>query len=901
VIPDRLPLARRLRRVFWPVPVEREIAEELSAHIELQTRRYMDAGMSEDDARAAARLRFGDMERVRSECRDIRDHMETDMRRAELRQEVRMDVEFALRALRRNPLFSTVAVFTIALAIGANTAIFSVLNAVLLRSLPYRHAERAAMVWNSNSRATVNHTAIAVPEYFDLKEQLRAHDAVAAITRQPSALVGEGGEPERVNAYVVTPNMFELVGATPALGRGFGGDDGTPGAARVIVLSHALWTRRFGGDPTVIGRTVSVAGFVRTIVGVMPSGVRFPDAPLGFLREPADLWIPSTWQASRGDSRGNQIIGVVVRRAPGVTDAQADADLDAVAARWRVAYPERYATENAKQWSLAGIPLHQQMVGNVRKGLLVIAAAVGLVLLIACVNVANLLLARGAARRKELAIRVALGAGRARLVRQLLTESVVLATAGGAIGVFLAWAGIRLLVRLDAGQLPRLSDTHLDSVVLLYTLGLSVATGLLVGLVPAFQQSADGNRAGGGLNVKAIGGGDAPGRHRMRVSLVVAQVAMALVVLVAAGLLGRSFLALERVKPGFSADGVMSMQITLPRTKYDSSFKVTSFYGQLVASVSGATHVSGGYPLPMSGDGWSGSYTVEGEPFGPNDPIPHAEYGVAMPGFFQTLRIPLITGREFAATDTPESPDVVIVDEALAKRHWQGGPQNAIGKHVNQNRRTGQWSTVIGVVGHVYRAGPQTEGEPQIYLPHAQSPQATLSIVARGRGEAVALTQPMRAAVRALDAELPVSKVLPMGEMVSAALAKQRFDALLLGIFGLTALMLASVGLYGVMAYLVSQRTREIGIRMALGGEAKTIRRLVLREGMLISALGLAAGTAVSLAGSKAVSGLLFGVAPTDALTYSVIAGLLLLVGALASYGPARRATRIDPLAALRE
>jgi len=901
MIPDRLPLHRRLRRAFFPVSIEREIAEELRAHIELQTRRYMAEGMSETEARTAARERFGDVERVRAECKDIRDDMEAKMERVELRQELRMDLSFTLRTLRRSPLFTTVAIGTIALAVGANTAIFSVLNAVLLRSLPYRHADRVAMIWNSYSRTSVSHTAIAVPEYFDLKKELRAHDAIAAIRTQPSALVGDGGEPERVNAYVVSPNIFDLLGASPTIGRTFGGDDGAPSATRVIILSHALWMRRFAGDPSVIGKTVNLAGFVRTIVGVMPPDVRFPDAPLGFLREPADLWIPSTLENLRGDARGNQIIAVVTRRAPGVSDARAKADLDAAAARWRIDYPRRYASETAKEWSLAGVALRDQMLGSARRSLVVIAVAVGFVLLIACVNVANLMLARGATRQKELAIRLALGAGRMRLVRQLLTESVVLAVAGGLLGLLLAWIGVSVLVRLGANELPRIADTSVDGSVLLFSLALSILTGLLVGIVPALQQSS--NSAREGLNVKAVGiAGRARGGDRLRLALVATQVAMALVVLVGAGLLGRTFLALERVRPGFSADNVLSMQLTLGRPKYDSTYKLVSFYQQLVSKASaspGVLRVSGGYPLPMSGDGWSGSYLVNGEPSGPNDPVPHAEYAVTLPGFFQTLGIPLLAGRDFEPTDTRDAPGVVIVDELLAKRHWPG--QNPIGKEINQDGPGAPWSRVVGVVGHVYRVGPQTEGEPQLYLPYTQNPQTTLSIVARGGGPATGLVQPLRGAVRSLDPDLPIARLRPMSDLVSNAMARQRFNATLLGIFALTALLLASVGLYGVMAYVVSQRTREIGIRMALGGQPSAIRWSVLRQGLVVSVLGLAIGMLLSIMTAKAISGLLFGVQALDLPTYLSIGGLLLIVALIASYGPARRATRVDPLLALRD
>jgi len=901
VIPDRLPLRRRLRRAFFPVSIEREIADELRAHIELQTRRYVAEGMSEMEARAAARERFGDIERVRAECKDIRDDMEAKMERAELRQELRMDLAFTIRTLRCAPLFTTVAVATIALAVAANTAIFSVVNAVLLHSLPYRHADRVEMIWNNYSRTTASFTAVAVPEYFDLKAQLRAHDAIAAVRPQPSALLSDGGEPERVNAYAVSPNIFDLLGATPALGRGFAGDDGAPSATRVIVLSHSLWMRRFGGDRAVIGKTVSLAGFVRTIVGVMPPDVRFPDAPLDFLRERADLWIPSTWENLRGDARGNQIIAVVARRAPGVSEARAKADLDAAAAQWRVDYPRRYAGENAKDWSLASVPLRDQMLGSVRRSLLVIVVAVGFVLLIACVNVANLMLARGATRQKELAIRLALGAGRLRLVRQLMTESVVVAVAGGLLGLLFAWLGVRILVRLGADELPRLADSSIDGTVLAFSLALSLVTGLVVGLVPALQQSSDG--AGEGLNVRAVGtAGRARGGERLRLALVAAQVAMALVVLVGAGLLGRTFLALDRVLPGFSADNVLSMQITLGRPKYDSTYKLVNFFEQLVATSStapGVTRVSGGYPLPMSGDGWSGSYRVNGEPSGPNDPIPHAEYAVSLPGFFQTLGVPLVSGRDFERTDTHDAPRVAIVDEMLAKRHWPG--QNPIGKELNGDGPGAPWWRVVGVVGHVYRAGPQSAGEPQLYLPYMQNTQTTLSIVARGNGAADALVQPLRSAIRSLDPDLPIARVQPMSDLVKSATARQRFNATLLGVFALTALFLASVGLYGVMAYVVSQRTREIGIRMALGGQPSAIRWSVLRQGLVVSLVGLAIGVLLSVMAARAISGLLFGVQPLDLATYLVIGGLLLAVALLASYGPARRATRVDPLLALRD
>ncbi len=853
--------------------------------------------MSEADARAAARTRFGDVDRVRDECRGIRTDMEVHMRRIDFWQDLRMDVAFALRTLRRSPLFAVVAVATIGLAIGANTVIFSAVDAVLLRPLPYRYADRVEMVWNSNAQSTLSRTAVAVPEYFDLAAQLTAHDAVAAITRQPSPLVSDGAEPERVMAYVVSPNLFDLLGTSPSIGRAFGGDDGKPGAPRVIVLSHALWMRRFGGDPAAVGRTVNVSGFPRTIVGVMPPDVRFPDAPLEFLRERADLWIPSTFETSRGDSRGNQIIAVVLRRAAGVSESRANGDLDAVSARWRVAYPNRYASPASKGWRLSASSLRDQMVGSTRRSLLVITVAVAFVLLIACVNVANLLLARGAARQREISIRLALGAGRARLTRQLLTEGVVLAAAGGAIGLLLAWLGLRALIRLDAGALPRIADAGIDMPVLAFTAAVSMLTGLLVGVAPALQQSGRDVRSA--LDEAARGATGGRGSHRLRVALVAAQMAMALVVLVASGLVARTFLALGQVDPGFTPANAVSLQFNLNRVKYDSAAKLTAFYQQLVsniAGVSGVSSVSGGYPIPMSGEGWSGSFTVEGEPSGPNDPIPHAEYGVAMPDFFRTMGIRVVAGREFSNVDLPSSPAVVVVDEALARQHWPG--QSAIGKRINAS---GSLATVVGVVRHVHKAGPQSEGEPQIYLPLAQSPQSALSIVVRAPTQPMTLVRPIRDIVRQLDPQLPISKVASLEDLASQAMASQRLNALLLGVFALTALLLASVGLYGVMAYLVSQRAREIGIRVALGGQPGAIRSAVMREGLWISLAGLVVGLGVSLLASRALGGLLFGISPNDPATYAAIVGVLLLVSVIASYGPARRATRVDPLIALRD
>ncbi|NOT09787.1 MAG: ABC transporter permease [Gemmatimonadales bacterium] len=806
------------------------------------------------------------------------------------------DLRGAIRGLARAPSFTGVVLVTLALGIGANAAIFSALEAVLFRPLPYRHAERTMVLWNGGS-VEGTYTAVAAPEYFDYKEQLETFDNVAALRPQSATILGAEGDPERLSAYTVTPNIFELLGTESALGRSFRTGDGIPGGELVVVLSDGLWRRRFGGDPAVIGRQVNVAGLPRTVIGIMPSGVRFPDAPLDWLREPADLWIPSTLEQLRGDERGNQNLAVLARRAEGVSQAQVDADLGMLSGRFRSQWPDRYGKGAAQNWRIVSFSLQDQMVGSVKLALFVISSAVGVVLLIVCVNVANLLLARGALKRRDVAVRMALGAGRPRLVRQMLTESLVLGLGGGGLGLLLAWVGTPLLVRLSGGNIPRLEGAGMSIEVIGFSFGVSLLTGIGVGLIPALQQSRTELRSAMGEGSR--GASDGIDRRRFRSALVAAQVAMALVILVAAGLLGRSFAALLKVDPGFSPDGVLALKLAIPRAKYDSAVKVISFYRRLaeqVASLPGVESAATIYPLPMGGDGWSGSLDVEGAP---ENPAPHAEYNVTSPGYFKTMRIPLQAGREFGPDDAQGMPNVAIVDDHFARKYWPA--ESPLGKRINVRGGPNDWITIVGVVGHVYRAGRSEAGEPQLYLPHAQYVQTQMVLVARAsNGNAAGLASAVRSGLKEIDPELPSTRMHAAAELADKTLAPQRFNALLIGIFALVALGLASVGLYGVMSYLVAQRTREIGIRLALGGQPGDVRRMVLRESLAISLSGLAVGGIVSLAVSRLLTGLLFGVSPTDAATYTGIAVLLLLVAGIASYGPARRATRVDPVTALR-
>jgi putative ABC transport system permease protein len=880
------------------------VDDEIAFHVEMQTRRFIAAGLDPQAARERAVRRMGDLERARQACHRITLDKETDMARAAWWHGLRQDAVFAWRVLRKSPAFTGTALLTIAMGIGATTAIFSVVNAVLLRGAPYPHADRVVVVWNAYSTGP-SEAAVAAAEFSDIRESSRAFEAVAALRPQTSSLSGSCGsgpgcEPERVIAYVVSPNLFDLLGVTPSLGRPFAEADGVTGAPRVVVLSDALWKRRFGADPAVVGQTVVVGALPRTVVGVMPPGARFPDAPVGFLRTPADLWIPYGWEQSRTDGRGNQVLGMLARRRAGVSNDQASADLDAISASFRRQFASRYAQPDV-QWRLKAVPLNDQIVGDVRTSLLVLLAAVGVVLVITCANVANLMLARGTARRRELAVRSALGAGRGRLVRQLLIEAAMLVTVGGALSVGLAYAGVRGLIALDAGNIPLLDHAGLDAAVLGFAIAVTVVTGLLVGLVPALRQStADPQMALGGAERSA---GDGSVRHRLRRVLVIGEVTLAVVVLIAAGLLVRSFARMIATPIGFEPAGTVVAQIALPRAQYATGDKVIAFQREVLdrlRALPGAAAASAVYPLPMSDDGWGGTVIVENRPPGLSEP--HAEYAVAMPSYFSTLRIPIIEGREFTEADVTGAMLVAIVDEQFARQYWPG--ESAVGKRISPfgplPANDPRWTTVVGVAGHVRNGGPRNDGEGQLYLPALQKPEYTLYFVVRATGSEAPLPPAIRQTVRSLDSQLPIARLQAMPALVGRLLARERFNMLLLSIFGGVALTIAAVGLYGLLAFLVTQRTREIGIRLALGGRPGRVLRGVLGEGLILAGIGITLGCVAALGTAPALKGLLYAIEPTDPPTYAAIAGVLLVVAGAASYLPARRATRIDPVAVLR-
>ena len=884
------------------MPDRDDLDRELDFHVEMQTRRYEAAGLDHEAARRRALERLGDLEAVRVRCRTLAHSMEATMDRGAWWQGLWQDVRYAWRTARKAPLFSATAVVTIGIGIGASTAIFSVVNAVLLKSVAYERPHELAVLWNSYAATGLSEAAISAAEFTDITERQRAFEAVAAMRPQASSVAGgcgtaAGCAPERVWAYFVSPSFFELLRIAPARGRQVVDADGAAGAPPAVVLSDTVWRRRFGADPAIVGQQIVVGAVSRTVIAVMPPGVRFPDAAIGFMKQPADVWIPYDWTRNRTDGRGNQNLGVVARIRSGESQSRAQADLDAIAQGFRREHPNRYAGPGIN-WRLKAVSLSDQMLGDVRPSLIVLGAAVGFVLLIACANVANLLLARGTIRRRELGVRTALGASRGRLVRQLFVEALLLAGAGGALGVLLALAGVQVLSSLDPGNIPYLDRTGIDLRVLLVSAALSVLTAMLIGLAPAIRQSMVDPQAS-----LAEGGrvqGAAPVRRRMRGALVVTEVTLAAIVLVGAGLLVRSFAAMSRVPLGFDPERTAVAQVALPRARYDTSARVVAFERELVARLAalpGVRRASAVHPLPMSAEGWGGTLIIRDWTAAPGEPDPHAEYAVAMPEYFPTLGIPILEGRDFGPQDIAGAPAVAVVDEELARKYWPG--ESAVGKHLGTFGRpqddTG-WTTVIGVVGHVRNGGPRKEGEPQVYLAALQKPEFSLYYVARSSGSPAPLPAAMRAAVRELDPELPVATLAETSQVVARVIARDRFNTLIFTIFGGVALALATIGLYGVMAFLIAERTREIGIRLALGGRPARVRARLIGEGLTLAVIGVGLGLGIALILARTMKGLLFEIEPGDPWTYVAIASLLVLVAAAASAVPARRALRINPI-----
>jgi putative ABC transport system permease protein len=813
------------------------------------------------------------------------------------------DLRYAIRMLLKKPGFTIIAVLALALGIGANTAIFSVVNAVLLRPFPYRQPDRLVMIWQRLSGASAYpKLPCSAPDYIDYRDQTQTLENVAAFDSESFTLKTAAGS-ERVSASPVSANLFPLLGISPLRGRTFTTDEDRFGHDNVVVLSYGTWQRRFGSDPDVLGKTLVLDQKPRQVIGVMPKEFDFPAQ--GILDGPApEFWVPMAFSPDQigPDGRGDDYnIRTIARRKPGVTIQQASADIDRISHRIYESYPPAIQ----KLFSLDGFvtDLHQQVVGNVRTLLLVLLGAVGFVLLIGCANVANLLLAKAAGRRREVAIRTALGAGRLRLVRQFLTESVLLGLVGGAAGLLIAVWLTQLMIHFSPGNVPRLPESQLSLSVLVFAFAISILTGVLFGLAPALQASkADLN-----IDLKEGSRGAAAFRRsRIRSVLVVSEVALSLVLLAGAGLLLRSFVKLLNVPLGFNPDHLLTMSVALPETKYQTKLQVQSFCDELIGrteALAGVKSASAATGLPLMSQ-WDIVITPENRPDTGEKSLTTAYFAGVTPSFHRTLGISLVKGRLFTDGDNEKAPAVAVVNESMARRYWPN--QEVLGKRfkwgpAGSNR---SWITVVGVVADLKENSLAAGISPGGYLPIPQipreSPRLGFYLAVRTASDSAAIVPALRQIIRSLDPEVPLFQVRSMREVLSESVAPRRFNMLLLAAFAGLALLLASIGIYGVMSYSVSQYTHEIGIRMALGASAANVLRLIVREGMTLVSIGLAVGAAGALALTRVMSSLLFDVKPADPATFASVSVLLAVVAFAASYIPARRATRVDPMIALR-
>ncbi|MBA3346669.1 MAG: ABC transporter permease [Gemmatimonadales bacterium] len=798
-------------------------------------------------------------------------------------QLLRQDLRYTLRQLARSPGFAIVAVLTLGLGIGANTAIFSVVNAVLLRPLPYDDPSRLMMVRETRPEGTPG--VVSFLNFADWREQSRDFEALS-LFRGTRLNVAGRGEPERVAGALVTTDFFRVLRVTPVAGRRFAAGEDQAGSDAVVVLSHQLWQRRFGGDPRAIGQVVTVDGKPMTVIGVAPAGFDYP--------EQSQMWLPvSNDAADILENRGLHGYSVIGRLLPGVTVEQARVRMSALAARLAQQYPA-----SNQGWGAMVTPLQEALVGDVRPTLLVLLGAVGFVLLIASANVANMMLARSAGRRREISIRTAMGASRSRLIRQLLTESLLIALLGGSVGLLLAVWGADALISLKPDDIPAAGGVVLDRAVLGFTLAVSVLTSVLFGLVPALHAARLDSGALLREAGRATGGSD---RQRTRRLLVVTEIALSLLLLIGAGLMIRSFSRLQAVDPGFNPAGVLTARLSLPPTRYDST-QVVRFYDQLVEKVRALPGVSSAAAVsfvPLGPAGARYRFNVAGQPVVEPQQRPGADFYAVTPGYFSTLEIPLQAGRAMGPEDRFDTPAVVVINQTMAARHWPG--QSALGKRITFGEpEENAWLEVIGVVADVKQRSLDTAVRPQVYAPEAQVGWEEMSLVIRTPADPWSLVPAVRQQVLALDRDQPVSDFETLGQIRSASISADRFRTLLLGGLALVALLLAAIGVYGVIAYGVAQRSREIGIRMALGARQAEILALVVREAMATVAVGIVAGVVAALALSSVLESLLYTVKPGDPPTFVVICVLVSAVALAACVLPARRATKVDPMLALR-
>jgi putative ABC transport system permease protein len=871
--------------------LDQELDEELRSHLEMRTADNLAAGMSPEEARHEAQKRFGNTTLLKEHTREVDIVGWLD--------EAARDFRHALRMLQRSPGFTAVAVLTLALGIGANTAIFSVIDSVLLRPLPYHEPENLVMVWESNSQHPNPHNTVSPPNFLDWQSRNTVFSSMAYIFDGSDNLTGNG-DPQEVVVQDVSTNFFSLLGVNPLLGPGFTPENGQPGHDNVLILSYGLWKERFAGDPAIVGKSILLNGHPQTVVGVAPQNFQWFIKDGSFTGAKPQMWSPFVFPQSFHDHKQiGRFLTVVARLTPSATHSQAQTQMNAIASQLEQEYPDFDG-----HWGVNVVPLRQQISGDLRPALLVLFGAVALVLLIACANVSSLLLARAASREREMAIRTAIGASRWRIARQLLMESLLLALIGGGIGVMLSVWGSNALLAASPRNLLDLSSVSMDFRVLTFAVAATLFAGLLFGFLPSYISAH--SRISETLKEGGRGSSSANRRAFARNAFVVAQLGLALVLLTGSGLLIRSFVRLIGVDPGFDTGHLLTFKISLPRSKYGTDPLRLALFQQLLSKISAVPGVRSAsmesFP-PLAGLGAATAVHLLSQPSRSLSDLPVANVRVVGPDYFGTMNIPLRAGRLFNPQELAQEKHAAIINQAFADKYLHGvnplGQKAAIYiKSLTESEL--QPSEIIGVVGDVHQIGLDTAPDPTVYWPHPELVMSGMTILVRTTNEPLAFVSAARAELQQLDPELPLAGVATMDQLLADSLSRSRFTMLLLGIFAAVALVLAAVGIYGLIAYSVTQRTQELGIRIALGAQRRDVLRLVLAQGARLTLLGVAIGVLAARAFSRLLSTFLFGVSATDPLTFAGVASLLACVSLLACFIPARRATHVDPIVALR-
>ena len=874
---------KKWRQPLGPEPPA-DVEHELSFHLDMRIKELMAQGLSADEAREAALRKFGDYEGPWRECVEIDERQKVRMTRPAYFKEFKQDVGYAIRMLRRAPVFTLVAVSTLALGIGANSAIFSVVNNIVLQSLPYRDAERLYRVRTLYPDGTPY--SLSAPDFMSVRQDTRALEQVEAYGNSAFIMLGQG-EPMEVTGANVSDGLFTLLGFQMAAGRPFLRDDHEPGRDNVVVLAHGFWQRQFGGDAGVVGRTLTLSGRPRTVIGVLAFGASLPIK--------ADIYAPlpydNTFSASTATARRSEFLAVIGRARDGASPESIDQDMRRVGADL-----QKYWPNTNGNLTFTSTPLRDFVIGDVRTPLLVLLGAVGFVLLVACANVANLLLARASVRHEEIAVRAALGAGKGRLIRQLMTEAAVLGVAGGTAGLALAYGATKLLIAAQPADIPRLQEVGVDTSVVLFTFAVAVGTSLLFGVLPALQ--ATGWTLTQALRATGRSGGSGRAGHRARAALVVAEMALAVVLLTGAGLLIRSFVELTKPPQGVQLDHGLTFRVSMPAPAYADATQIrlrVAGIEERLSTVPGVTAVALTTVLPMSGLGSVVDFAVDGAPPPPADVNAEIGYGSASPNYFQVIGSTLTRGRTFTTSDTADKPLVSIINEAGVRRWFQG--QNPVGRFVTA---AGARREIVGVISDLPGRDRREPSAPQLFVPYLQRPARTVRLVVRTAGDPMALVPSLRTAIRSLDPNLAMVAPMPLEQLVDDAVARPRFYTSLLVLFAAVALALAATGIFGVMSYAVAQRMREISIRMALGAPSGSVLRMVLGRAMALAAAGAVVGLAASFALGRVIQDQLFGVTLLDPVTIAGVVGVLLLSAMVAGLLPARRASKADPAQALR-